>query len=146
MFAPIVKESRQDLDDDDDDPVLMHLRFLNYRYIKFCFHPLVDKFILCGNWKDPSWKNVKSIRAGLDGEERIRRAKVFGKNQIDVQQKPLLELLVDEVSRSVSATLVPLLCVLGSSSILRVSDCQSHTLVARPILLLRRLHFHNIGC
>jgi hypothetical protein len=41
------------------------------------------------------------MRAGLDGDERIRRAKVFGKNQIDVQQKPLLELLVDEVSRSV---------------------------------------------
>lgn len=104
VFAPIFKESRQDLEDDDDDPVLMHLRFLNYRYIQFCFHPLLDKFVLCSDWQDPSWTCVKSIRAGLDGDERIRRGKVFGKNQIDVQQKSLLELLVDEVSQSIGIT------------------------------------------
>lgn len=48
---------------------------------------------------------MKSIRAGLDGDERIRRGKIFGKNQIDVQQKSLLELLVDEVSRSFGVAL-----------------------------------------
>lgn len=99
-----MRGNREALEDDDDDPVLMHLRFLNYRYIQFCFNPFLDKFALCGNWQDPSWTNVKSIRAGLDGEERLRRGKVFGKNQIDVQQKSLLALLVDEVSQSVCTT------------------------------------------
>ena len=96
--------NRQVLDDDDDDPVLLNLRFLNYRYIQFCFNPILEKFVSCGNWQDPSWTSVKSIKAGLDGEERTRRGKVFGKNQIDIQQKSLLALLVDEVGQIASIT------------------------------------------
>lgn len=84
--------------DDDDDPIMTHLRFLNYRYISFCFHPLKDKFVLCSDWKDPKWIDVKSIRAGLDSDERHRREQVFGTNQIDIQQKSILQLLVDEVN------------------------------------------------
>ena len=84
--------------DEDDEPTISHLRFLDYRYIKFCFHPLKDKFVLCSDWKDPKWTDVKSIRAGLDSDERHRREQVFGKNQIDIQQKSIPQLLVDEVS------------------------------------------------
>ena len=84
--------------DEDDEPTIPHLRFLDYRYIKFCFHPLKDKFVLCSDWKDPKWTDVKSIRAGLDSDERHRREQVFGKNQIDIQQKSIPQLLVDEVS------------------------------------------------
>ncbi|KAI9700427.1 MAG: hypothetical protein M1836_002442 [Candelina mexicana] len=82
--------------DDDDDPVINKLRYLEYRYIRFCFHPLKDKFILSNSWKDPSWTDVRSIRAGLDGEERKRRELVFGKNAIDIQQKSVPQLLLDE--------------------------------------------------
>lgn len=99
-----MKGSQHFLEDDDDDPVMTHLRFLNYRYISFCFNPVLDKFVLYGDWQDPGWINVKSIRSGLDGEERIRRSIVFGKNQIDVQQKSLVALLVDEVSQSIRIT------------------------------------------
>ncbi len=84
--------------DEDDDPIMTHLRFLDYRYINFCFHPLKDKFVLCSEWKDPGWTNVKSIRAGLDSDERHRREQIFGKNQIDIQQKSISQLLLDEVS------------------------------------------------
>ena len=84
--------------DEDDDPTMTHLRFLDYRYINFCFHPLKDKFVLCSDWKDPKWTDVKSIKAGLDSDERHRRELVFGKNQIDIQQKSIPQLLVDEVS------------------------------------------------
>ncbi len=83
--------------DDDDDPVINKLRFLEYRYIRFCFHPVKDKFVLSNSWKDPAWTDVRSIRAGLDGEERERRELVFGKNAIDIQQKSVLQLLLDEV-------------------------------------------------
>lgn len=76
----------------------MDLRFLDYRYIRFYFHPLKDKFVLCTNWKDPTWSDVRSIRTGLDSEERTRREQVFGKNEIDIEQKSTPQLLIDEVS------------------------------------------------
>lgn len=84
--------------DEEDDPVMTYLRFLDYRYIRFCCHPSKDKFVLCSDWKDPSWTDVKSIRAGLDGDERQRRERVFGKNEIEIEQKSVPQLLVDEVS------------------------------------------------
>ena len=83
--------------DEDDEPTIPYLRFLDYRYIKFCFHPLKDKFVLCSDWKDPKWTDVKPIRTGLDSDERHRREQIFGKNQIDIKQKSIPQLLVDEV-------------------------------------------------
>lgn len=80
--------------------MMTHLRFLDYRYIRFCFHPLRDKFVLCSNWKDPKWTDVRSVRGGLDGDERYRRELVFGQNQIDIQQKSIPQLLVDEVGQA----------------------------------------------
>jgi len=44
------------------------------------------------------WTNVKVMRAGLDADDRDSREQVFGKNAIDIQQKPVPQLLVDEVS------------------------------------------------
>lgn len=82
--------------DDEDDPVMARLRFLNYRYIRFIFHPTKDKFVLNSNFKDAAWRDVKSIRIGLDNDERYRRQQVFGENIIDIQQKSILQLLVDE--------------------------------------------------
>ena len=83
--------------DEDDDPIITNLRFLDYRYIRFYFHPSKDKFVLCTNWTDTRWTDVKSIRIGLDSDERYRREQVFGKNQIDIEQKSIPQLLVDEV-------------------------------------------------
>ena len=82
--------------DEEDDPVMPKLRFLDYRYIRFVFHPLKGKFVLNNNFKDSSWKDVKSIRSGLESDERYRRAKVYGKNLIDIQQKSIPQLLFDE--------------------------------------------------
>ena len=83
---------------EDDDPLMTHLRFLDYRYIRFCFHPSADKFVLCSDWKDPNWTDVRSVRSGLDSDERQRRQQVFGINQIDIKQKSIPQLLVDEVT------------------------------------------------
>lgn len=84
--------------DDDDDPILDQLRILDYRYMRFSFHPLKDRFILSNSWKDPSWTDVKAIRAGIDSEEKESRELVFGKNLIDIKQKTIPQLLVDEVT------------------------------------------------
>ncbi|KAF4634651.1 hypothetical protein G7Y89_g3450 [Cudoniella acicularis] len=82
--------------DEDDDPVLEDLRIIDYRYMRFSFHPLRDRFILTNSWKDPAWIDVKSIRAGIDGEEKEIRELVFGKNLIDIKQKTIPQLLIDE--------------------------------------------------
>ena len=83
--------------DEEDDPLLTNIRFLDYRYVRLYFHPLKDRFILCTNWKDPNWTDVKSVRVGLESDERHRREQVFGKNEIDIEQKSIPQLLIDEV-------------------------------------------------
>ena len=98
VFGQKAKASSYDFDE-DDDPIISDLRMLDYRYVRFCFHPMKDKFVLCGNWKDPAWKDPKSLRHGLDSEERTRRAQVFDKNQIDIKEKSIPQLLVDEVGK-----------------------------------------------
>lgn len=86
--------------DDDQDPILQDLRMINYRYVRFYFHPTRDKFLLCNGWKDPLWTNVREIRAGIDSEEKSHRDAVFGGNLIDIEQKSIFQLLVDEVGFS----------------------------------------------
>ncbi len=83
--------------DEDQDPILRDLRVLNYRYVRFFFHPLRDKFVLCSGWKDPAWNDVHTIRAGIASDEKSHRTLVFGANMIDIEQKSAFRLLVDEV-------------------------------------------------
>lgn len=82
---------------EDEDPVLDDLRILDYRYMRFAYNSLKDRFMLCNSWKDPTWTNVKDIRAGIDGDEKDIRQVVFGKNSIDIKQKTVPQLLIDEV-------------------------------------------------
>ncbi|KAJ5061437.1 hypothetical protein J3E74DRAFT_465356 [Bipolaris maydis] len=83
--------------DEDDDPLIRELRCLDYRYIRFVYHPIKDKFVLANTWKDPSWTDVLALREGLDNDERDYRELVFGKNMIDIAEKTVGQLLVDEV-------------------------------------------------
>jgi cation-transporting P-type ATPase 13A2 len=57
-----------------------------------------DKFVLFSGWRDPNWTDVRAIRSGLDSDEKSVREVVFGRNLIDIQQKSVVQLLVDEVS------------------------------------------------
>ncbi|PBP20539.1 hypothetical protein BUE80_DR008644 [Diplocarpon rosae] len=81
---------------EDDDPIIDDIRILDYRYMRFSFHPLKERFMLCNSWKDPTWIDVKSVRAGIDGEEKESRVLVFGKNVIEIKQKTIPQLLIDE--------------------------------------------------
>lgn len=81
----------------DEDAELRILRFVDYRYMRFLYHPMEDKFVLNNDWWDPQWTSVKALREGLDAEEREPREQVFGKNLIEIQQKTIPELLMDEV-------------------------------------------------
>ncbi|KAI4155425.1 MAG: hypothetical protein L6R39_001241 [Caloplaca ligustica] len=86
VFGSVEKRRHYVGVEEDDDPVMTTLRFLDYRYIRFCFHPLKDKFMPCSDWKDSNWTDVRRIRSGLDSDERFRREQVFGKNQIEIKQ------------------------------------------------------------
>ncbi|KAH8664325.1 P-type ATPase-like protein [Xylariales sp. PMI_506] len=96
VFGPPEKMFAQFLDD-DADPLLSELRVLNYRYVRLFFHPLKDKFVICNGWKDPFWTDVRELRYGIDGDEKEQREYVFGANLIDIEQKSIPQLLVDEV-------------------------------------------------
>lgn len=98
VFGSEEEKATRYASDEDDDPVIANLRILDYRYVRFCYHPLKDKFVLCSDWKDPSWTDVKTMKLGLDVEERYRREQVFDRNIIDIQEKSIPQLLVDEVS------------------------------------------------
>lgn len=91
-FAPSTAEEAE------DDPVLEEIRYLDYRYIRFVFHPIRGKFQLMSNWRDPSWRNLKDVVDGLEGDTRDARAGLFGENVIDIEEKPILTLLIDEVN------------------------------------------------
>jgi len=87
----------------DEDTELPLLRFLDYRYMRLLYHPVEDKFVLNNDWWGPQWTSVKALREGLDAEERDPRDQVFGKNMIEIQQKTIPELLLDEVGPYKSA-------------------------------------------
>ncbi|KAK8247670.1 P-type ATPase-like protein [Phyllosticta capitalensis] len=96
VFGVSHKDGYRDYDE-YDDPVIKELKTLDYRYIRFCYHPTRDKFVLGNTWKDPAWTDVRTIRTGLDTEEKESREQVFGKNLIDIEEKSTSQLLVDEV-------------------------------------------------
>ena len=97
VFGPQGKRSFVHEYDEDDDPVMVNLRFLDYRYVRFFFSPIKDKFVLVSDWKDPGWTDVKIMRIGLDSDERHRREQVFDKNHINIKEKTVPQLLIDEV-------------------------------------------------
>ena len=116
-FAPSTAEEAE------DDPVLEEIRYLDYRYIRFVFHPIRGKFQLMSNWRDPSWRNLKDVLDGLEGDTRDARAGLFGENVIDIEEKPILKLLIDEVL-STSFNSDP-----GPSSILHLPSLLNHFVV-----------------
>ncbi|KZF22645.1 P-type ATPase-like protein [Xylona heveae TC161] len=97
VFMSQEKSPIGDEEYDEEDPIIDYLRSINYRYVTFFYHPLNGKFVLSNDWKDPSWTDVRSVRAGLDGEERDIRERIFGRNVIEIEEKTLFQLLVDEV-------------------------------------------------
>ena len=134
---------------DDEDPIIQDLRMLNYRYVRFYFHPMKDKFVLGHGWKDPLWTGVRAVRVGIDNEDKTYREIVFGNNLVDIEQKSIFRLLVDEVGflkhSQVSINSVSVNTQPGFPSLLRIPDCQLDTLVDGPILLLRYGHFTHVG-
>ncbi|KAI5293988.1 hypothetical protein KEM52_004903 [Ascosphaera acerosa] len=82
--------------DDEYAAELPVLRSLDYRYIKFFYNPLEDGYFSNSDWKHPSWSNVCKLKEGLEGDDRDARELVFGPNLIDIEQKSVGQILVQE--------------------------------------------------
>ncbi|KAI5285610.1 hypothetical protein KEM54_000434 [Ascosphaera aggregata] len=76
---------------------LSAIRYLDYRYVRFYYNPVEDGFYTNGDWKHPSWNNVKNLREGLNADDRDQRELVFGQNAIDIEQKSVGQILIEEV-------------------------------------------------
>ncbi|ORY74114.1 HAD ATPase, P-type, family IC [Protomyces lactucae-debilis] len=83
--------------EDENDPWLDHICFLDYRYVRFLWNPRGSRFELYNNYKDPAWREtIKVCARGLEDEATTRRLTLFGENLIDIAEKSTAELLVDE--------------------------------------------------
>ncbi|GJC93863.1 cation-transporting ATPase [Colletotrichum higginsianum] len=84
--------------DDEYDPIIAELRMLNYRYVRLYFNQQKDRFVMFNGWVDPNWTDPRAARAGIDSDEKGVREVVFGNNLIDIEQKSIPQLLVDEIA------------------------------------------------
>ncbi|RLL97324.1 hypothetical protein CFD26_102194 [Aspergillus turcosus] len=96
VLSTVFADSESCAQDEDQDSTVPYLRYIDYRCLRFFYHPVDDKFSLISGWKDPLWTNIKRMRIGLDADDHDSRAQIFGANVIDIQQKSVIQLLIDE--------------------------------------------------
>ncbi|KAJ3312746.1 hypothetical protein HDV04_002710 [Boothiomyces sp. JEL0838] len=84
--------------DASQDIILDHLRFYEYRYFKFFFNPNTGMFEPNYAWVDSNWTSVSRVFLEQDDDQEIHsKRSIFGKNQVEIQEKSNFRLLVDEV-------------------------------------------------
>lgn len=81
----------------DANPVVSFVHSFNYRYLKFFYNPVEDIFKTNSNWYDLRWLNVKNLREGTSQVLQEQRLEIFGANNINIEQRSNLQLLVAEV-------------------------------------------------
>lgn len=89
------------------------------------------------NWRDPSWRNLKDVKGGLEGDTRDARGGLFGENVINIEEKPIFKLLIDEVAST------PLNLITGITSVLHIPSILHYPLVDGRVLLLCNMHFYH---
>lgn len=80
----------------DRDPTIPFLRWIEYRHMKFFYHPLKDMLMTNHDWVDIDWINSQKVQEGLDSTVHKERELVFGPNIIDIKEKSTSQLLIDE--------------------------------------------------
>ncbi|KAF9913042.1 hypothetical protein EC991_005910 [Linnemannia zychae] len=100
VFSPEQMEKTED-DESYNETVItgtLHdMRYFDYQYIRFIFNPSAQAFMQNSQWKDPDWSNAANCERGIGRETHQERTMVFGHNLIDVQEKTIGQLLVQEV-------------------------------------------------
>ncbi|KAG5635993.1 hypothetical protein H0H81_009443 [Sphagnurus paluster] len=80
-----------------EDDILHSLVIIDYRYSRFALDPRTGLFVMIRNWRDPSISALSFIQRGLDEPTRKQRLVLFGNNEIEIEGKSSVSLLVDEV-------------------------------------------------
>ncbi|KAF9125309.1 hypothetical protein BGX30_000523 [Mortierella sp. GBA39] len=100
VFSPEQMEKSED-DERYDDTVttgtLHDMRYFDYQYIRFIYNPSAQAFMQNSQWKDSDWNMAANCERGIGRETHQERTMVFGYNLIDVQEKTIAQLLVQEV-------------------------------------------------
>ncbi|KAF9147252.1 hypothetical protein BG015_011143 [Linnemannia schmuckeri] len=100
VFSPEQMEKPED-DESYDETVttgMLHdMRYFDYQYIRFIYNPSAQAFMQNSQWKDSDWNMVANCERGIGRETHQERTMVFGHNLIDVQEKTIGQLLVQEV-------------------------------------------------
>lgn len=89
------------------------LVIVDYRYSRFALDPRTGLFnmirlIFCSlspglnltmdrDWRDPSWTGLQLVQKGIESSVRQQRLSLFGKNEVNIEGKSIISLLVDEV-------------------------------------------------
>ncbi|KAI9271989.1 hypothetical protein BY458DRAFT_509141 [Sporodiniella umbellata] len=81
----------------DMEQKMSRLMMVEYKYIRLAFHPTLSKFLIVGFWKDKAWSSTKNLKTGLTYEGFRTRESIFGRNLIDIREKPTMRLLTDEI-------------------------------------------------
>lgn len=84
-------------DSEDSNPSIPYLVSFQYRYLKFFYNPVEDIFKTNSNWYDLHWLNYKNLRDGTSQSLQEQRTIIFGENNIKIEQKSNLQLLMAEV-------------------------------------------------
>ncbi|KDR75783.1 hypothetical protein GALMADRAFT_97655 [Galerina marginata CBS 339.88] len=82
---------------DAKDGLLKYLLVADYRHTRFAVDPRTGLFNMVRDWRDPRWTGVASAQLGIDEEISEQRRLLFGKNEIDIEGKSTVSLLVDEI-------------------------------------------------
>ncbi|KAK7005604.1 cation-transporting ATPase [Favolaschia claudopus] len=73
------------------------LLVVDYRYSRFALDPRTGLFTMIRDWRDHSWSGTQFVQSGMETAARQQRLTLFGKNEVDINGKSIVSLLVDEV-------------------------------------------------
>ncbi|KAF7315568.1 Cation-transporting ATPase [Mycena indigotica] len=90
---PISSVFRPTIDSSDTEQ-LDHLTIVDYRYNRFALDPRTGLFSIIRDWRDPS---SNAPTRGIESSVRQQRLTLFGKNEVDIEGKSTIALLIDEV-------------------------------------------------
>ncbi|GAW05440.1 Ca-transporting ATPase [Lentinula edodes] len=82
---------------DAETKMLRSLIIMNYRYSRFALDPRNGLFYVMRNWRDSSWASSSILQSGLQENIRRQRARLFDRNEINIEVKSTTALLINEV-------------------------------------------------
>ncbi|KAJ2916792.1 hypothetical protein MD484_g3663, partial [Candolleomyces efflorescens] len=83
---------------DEASGMLRQLVIVDYRYSRLAVDPRTGLFSLVRDWRDSAAIAVPAVLPGINNEVCGQRELLFGKNEIEIEAKPTLTLLVEEIA------------------------------------------------